>query len=61
MVDGIVGRFQKEMGGALKVVATGGLAPLMQNVSETIETVEPALTLEGLRILGEKVTVSPTS
>jgi hypothetical protein len=26
----------------------------MQNVSETIETVEPALTLEGLRILGER-------
>jgi type III pantothenate kinase len=58
MVDGIVGRIQKEMGGALKVVATGGLAPLMQNVSETIETVEPALTLEGLRILGEEESAS---
>ena len=53
MVDGIVGRIRKDMGSALKVIATGGLAPLMQDVSETIETVEPALTLEGLRILGE--------
>ena len=33
------------------MIATGGLAPLMKDVSETIETVEPSLTLEGLRIL----------
>jgi len=54
MVDGIVGRIRNEVAGDLKVVATGGLASLMQDVSETIETVEPTLTLEGLRILGEK-------
>ncbi len=51
MVDGIVGRIKKEMPSAEKVIATGGLAPLMKDVSETIETVEPSLTLEGLRIL----------
>ena len=54
LVDGIVGRIKAEMPGALKVVATGGLAPLMQDVSETIESVEPTLTLEGLRILGSE-------
>lgn len=54
MVDGIVGRIKTEMPSFLKVVATGGLAPLMQNVSETIEIVEPTLTLEGLRILSEE-------
>lgn len=51
MVDGIVGRIRKDMACSLKVVATGGLAFLMKDVSETIEVVEPALTLEGLRIL----------
>lgn len=59
MVDGIVGRIREEMGDALKVVATGGLAVLMQDASKTIEIVEPALTLEGLRILGTKA--SPAS
>jgi len=58
MVDGIVERIRKEMARDLKVIATGGLAPLMQDVSETIETVEPTLTLEGLRILA---TSSPVS
>ena len=33
------------------VVATGGLAPLMQDVCDSIETVEPQLTLDGLRII----------
>jgi type III pantothenate kinase len=54
MVDGIVGRIRTERSLPLKVVATGGLASLMQNVSETIETVEPTLTLEGLRLLGSE-------
>ena len=54
MVDGIVGQIKSERPGILKVVATGGLAPLMQDVAKTIETVEPTLTLEGLRILGSE-------
>jgi type III pantothenate kinase len=44
-----------EMGGSPKVIATGGLAPLMQNVARTIEAVEPLLTLEGLRLIHAKV------
>ncbi len=34
-----------------KVVATGGLATLLSGVSETIDFVEPNLTLEGLKII----------
>jgi type III pantothenate kinase len=34
-----------------KVIATGGLAPLIHDVSNTIESVEPDLALEGLRII----------
>lgn len=55
LVDGMVRRIKKEMKTAPKVIATGGLATVMQAVSETIEAIEPNLTLEGLRILGEKI------
>jgi type III pantothenate kinase len=51
LVDGIVKRMQTEMGSKPKIVATGGLATLIRHVSETIETIEPDLTLEGLRII----------
>ena len=54
LVDGMVDRMAGEMGGAPMVIATGGLAPLMQNVTRTIEAVEPLLTLEGLRLIHEK-------
>ena len=51
LVDGMVRRIRWEMGTQPKVIATGGLAPLMQDVCESIEVVEPLLTLEGLRII----------
>jgi type III pantothenate kinase len=51
LVDGIVKRMQTEMGSKPKIVATGGLATLIRHVSETIETIEPDLTLEGLLII----------
>jgi type III pantothenate kinase len=51
LVDGIVNRVKKETGDELKVIATGGLAPLISDVSETIEHVESFLTLEGLMII----------
>lgn len=51
LVDGIVNRMKKEIKSDPRVIATGGLAPLMANVSETIEAVEPDLTLQGLRII----------
>ncbi len=55
LVDGMVKRMKIEMGTNPKVIATGGLANLMYNVSETIEAVEPDLTLEGLRIIGDSL------
>ncbi|MEW6667506.1 MAG: type III pantothenate kinase [Thermodesulfobacteriota bacterium] len=51
LVDGIVNRIKKEMGRDIKVVATGGLAPLICEVAETIDHVEEFLTLEGLMII----------
>ena len=51
MVDGMVERMSKEMGVAPKILATGGLAPLISKLSNTIEGVEQSLTLEGLRLI----------
>ena len=51
LVDGMVNRIKKEMGCPLTIIATGGLAPLMSGIAETIESVEASLTLDGLRII----------
>jgi type III pantothenate kinase len=51
LVDGICARMATELGFPVKVVATGGLAPLIAHVSERIEVVDDLLTLEGLRII----------
>lgn len=53
-VDGIVNRIVKELGPLKAVVATGGLAGLVVESSETITHHEPDLTLEGLRLVFEK-------
>ena len=51
LVDGIVERMLAEIGHPARVIATGGLAPLVARDSRTIETSDEMLTLEGLNIL----------
>jgi type III pantothenate kinase len=51
MVDGLVTRMRDEIDFEAKVLATGGLAPLIAQESSTIEAVDEMLTLAGLRIL----------
>lgn len=48
LVDGIVNRMKKESKENPAVIATGGLAPLIYDVSETIDHLEEFLTLNGL-------------
>jgi type III pantothenate kinase len=54
LVDGLVNRMKKESGEALTVIATGGLAPIICGVSETIDHVEEFLTLQGLMSIFRK-------
>jgi type III pantothenate kinase len=54
LVDGIVNRIKKEVSPSVLVVATGGLAPLICDVSETIDYVEEFLTLYGLMIIYQR-------
>ncbi|OQB47156.1 MAG: Type III pantothenate kinase [Firmicutes bacterium ADurb.Bin153] len=55
MVEEIVGRMKAEIGGnKTKVIATGGLAPLIASQTDTIDTVDPDITLKGLRIIYER-------
>lgn len=54
LVDGIVRRMKKESGEDAKVVATGGLAPVIRDIAETIDIVEETLTLYGLGVLYRK-------
>ncbi len=54
MVEGLVRRIQAEWDEPLKVVATGGLAPLLAEGATLIQTIAPDLTLDGLRLLADR-------
>ena len=59
-VDGLVTRISDELDALypdndkISVIATGGLAPLVLGISETIDYHEPDLTLIGLRLVHER-------
>jgi type III pantothenate kinase len=54
MIDGMVERIQKELGGHAAVIATGGLAPMILEECTVSARHEPNLTLIGLRIIYER-------
>lgn len=51
MVDGIVKRISEQMNTELYVIATGGLAEIIADLSITIDEVDDFLTLKGLKII----------
>mgnify|MGYP001075226976 CR=1 FL=1 len=53
LVEGIVARFRQELGPDMRVIATGGLAPLIAAETDVIEVVDQELTLKGLRMIWE--------
>ena len=55
MIEGIVSRIRAEAEfPVMKVIATGGLAPLLAEGTTLIERIDPDITLEGLRLLAER-------
>ncbi|WP_431305437.1 type III pantothenate kinase [Sediminicoccus sp. BL-A-41-H5] len=55
MIEGIVARIRAEVDlPRMKVIATGGLAPLLAEGTTLIERIDPDITLEGLRLLAER-------
>jgi type III pantothenate kinase len=54
LVDGLVRRFAAELGGRPSVIATGGLATVVAPHCDTVDRVEPWLTLEGLRLIWQR-------
>jgi len=48
--EAIVARIKAELGGEARVVATGGLAEIVARHTRVIESVDPHLVLEGLRL-----------
>ena len=51
-VDGLVRRIFDQLGYSAKVIATGGLAPVVERYSSTIDEVNTELTLEGDNEIG---------
>ena len=55
LVDGILKRMLAEMGSKCRVIATGGQASLLTEGSKYIRQVDDFLTLDGLRILWDRM------
>ena len=51
LVEGMIERISEELEDDPVVVATGGLATLISSLTDSIDRVEPNLTLDGLRII----------
>lgn len=53
LVEGLIARMKTEIGGETKVIATGGLTSRIGHLTNCFDVIDPLLTLEGLRLLGE--------
>ena len=51
LIEGVTARIKAEYGRPMKVIGTGGLAPLFAQGQTVFDKVEDDLTLHGLRII----------
>jgi type III pantothenate kinase len=54
LIDGMIERFRKELGGEARTVMTGGLAEAMAENLDSVDVLDPWLVLKGLRIIYER-------
>ncbi len=54
LIDGMVAKIQAELDQKARVIATGGTVGLIVSLSNSIDIVDPFLTLEGLRIIHQR-------
>ncbi len=55
MMEGLIERLKAQIGGAVTVIGTGGLAALFDKRTDVFDFVEPDLTIHGLNLLYEKI------
>jgi len=53
LIESLVARIRRELGGKTRVVATGGLAKVIAGETKVVDVVNPHLTLIGLRLIHE--------
>ncbi|MBI4333358.1 MAG: type III pantothenate kinase [Chloroflexi bacterium] len=53
LIEGLVARIKKEMGGTVKVIGTGGLSEIIARETKAIDVIEKDLTLLGLRLIND--------
>jgi len=51
LIEGIIARIKAEYGAPMKVVGTGGLAPLFEQGDHLFDTIEDDLTMHGLTVI----------
>jgi type III pantothenate kinase len=54
LIEGLAKRIEAELGEPIKVIATGGLAPLFADATAAIGHLDPDLTLDGLVLLARR-------
>jgi type III pantothenate kinase len=55
LVDGVLEKMIAEMGSLPRVIATGGLAPVIAGASKFIEKIDETLTHHGLSLIYERI------
>ncbi len=54
LIEGLVARIKREFGSPMRVIVTGGLAPLFEGAIEGIDETDADLTLWGLRLIYDR-------